>query len=116
MRATAITVCIPVRDLDAAVAWYRSALSLGGSAQVPVEGLVEFDLGPFWLQLMLDPDLAGQAGIAVAISVEDAAAERAALADKGLPVSEVQRFEGAVDFFDLTDPDGNTIGFVTELA
>lgn len=116
MKATAVTVCLPVRDLDAAVAWYRSALSLAEPVQVPVEGLVEFDLGPFWLQLTHDPEQAGQAGITVAVSVEDAAAERAALADKGLTVSEVQRFEGAVDFFELTDPDGNVLGFVTELT
>jgi hypothetical protein len=31
-------------------------------------------------------------------------------------VSDLERYEGVVEFFELRDPDGNTIGFVTELT
>ncbi|ACZ22595.1 hypothetical protein Sked_26910 [Sanguibacter keddieii DSM 10542] len=34
----------------------------------------------------------------------------------GLDEPDLQPVEGVVDLFELTDPDGNTIGFVTELA
>ncbi|MBG6237809.1 hypothetical protein IWX78_000764 [Mycetocola sp. CAN_C7] len=50
------------------------------------------------------------------ISVTDAASVRRKLSSQGLTVSELQRFEGAVEFFELTDLDGNKIGFVTELG
>ncbi len=115
MEAKAVTVGIPVRDLESAVSWYRAAFDLGEPDQVPMEGLVEFDLGSFWLQLALAPQLAGQEGLSVTISVEDASKEQASFVERGLGVTEVQRVEGVVDFFELTDPDGNRIGFVTEL-
>ena len=80
-----------------------------------MEGLAEFDLGAFWLQLALAPELAGHDGISLNISVKDASAEHQRFAEQGLTVSELQRFEGVVEYFELTDPDGNKIGFVTEL-
>jgi len=115
MNLRAVTVGIPVRDLVAATQWYRSALSLGEPDLEPMEGLVEFDLGPFWLQLALAPELAGHDGISVNISVDSASTERDRLAALGLDVTDVQRVEGVVEFFELTDLDGNKIGFVTEL-
>ena len=115
MDAKAVTVGIPVRDLPLAISWYRSAFDLGEPDQTPVENLAEFDLGAFWLQLAADPELAGREGITVNISVIDAAAERQNLSSRGLTVTEVQRFDDVVEFFELTDLDGNKIGFVTEL-
>ena len=116
MRARAVTVAVPVRDLDRAIAWYQAALELSEPDLVPMDGLAEFDLGPFWLQLALAPERAGSHGVSINISVEDASAERRRLATTGLSVSEVQRFEGVVEYFELTDLDGNKIGFVTELT
>ena len=116
MKAKAVTVGIPVRDLPAAIEWYQSAFDLGEPDQIPMEGLVEFDLGAFWLQLAANPALAGREGISVNISVEDATRLRDDLLSKGLTVSDLQRFEGVVEFFELTDLDGNKIGFVTELG
>ena len=93
MNVETVTVGVPIRDLEQAVAWYRSAFDLGVPDVMPMDDLAEFDLGAFWLQL-----------------------ERQNLIEKGLVVSDLQRFEGVVEFFALTDLDGNTIGFVTELA
>lgn len=115
MKPVAVTVGIPVRDLDVAVAWYRHAFGLGEPDLRPMDRLAEFDLGSFWLQLAVSPDHAGGEGISLNISVESAAAEQKRFAGLGLDVTEVERFEGAVEFFQLSDPDGNTIGFVTEL-
>lgn len=116
MRARAVTVGIPVRDLARAINWYRSALELGEPDVLPADGLAEFDLGVFWLQLALAPERAGRHGVSVNISVENASGERQRLAGRGLPVTEVQRFDDVVEYFELTDPDGNAIGFVTELS
>jgi len=116
MKVTAVTVGIPVRDLDAATEWYRTVFELGETDLRPMEGLVEFDLGAFWLQLALDPELAGQDGTSVTLSVDDVASERARFADAGLDVSDIERIEGVVEYFALTDPDGNRIGFVTEIG
>lgn len=116
MRPKAVTVGVPVRDLVAATTWYRSAFGLDEPDLQPVEGVVEFDLGTFWLQLSLSPESAGGAGISVTLSVDDATSEHDRFAALGLDVTDVQRIEGVVDLFELSDPDGNTIGFVTELA
>jgi catechol 2,3-dioxygenase-like lactoylglutathione lyase family enzyme len=116
MEAKAVTVGVPVRDLERAIEWYRAAFGLGEPDLVPMEGLAEYDLGAFWLQLAAAPERAGREGLTVNISVADARGLRDDLAGKGLEVSELQRFEGVVEFFALTDLDGNTIGFVTELA
>ena len=116
MKPTAVTVGIPVTDLPAATAWYRSTFLLGDPDLEPMEGIVEFDLGPFWVQLVSAPDAAGGSGMSVNISVADAASERDRLDELGYEVSEVGRVEDVVEFFTLTDPDGNEIGFVTELG
>jgi predicted enzyme related to lactoylglutathione lyase len=115
MKAETITVGVPVRDLHLAIAWYQAAFELGEPDQIPLDGLAEFDLGAFWLQLALAPELAGREGISLNISVQDASAEHQGFIDRGLTVTELQRFEGVVEFFELTDLDGNKIGFVTEL-
>lgn len=115
MKLNDVTFGMPVRNLAAAIDWYRSALELDAPGLEPLDGLVEFDMGSFWLQLALDPRRAGVEGASINISVEDAAAEQQRMAAMGLEVTDLQRFDGVVDFFELTDPDGNKIGFVTEL-
>lgn len=116
MNPTAVTIGIPVSDLVTATAWYRTAFSLNEPDLEPIEGIVEFDLGLFWLQLVSAPDAAGGSGISVNISVADAASERDRLDAIGCAVTDLARVDGVVEFFTLTDPDGNEIGFVTELG
>ncbi|MEO7349464.1 MAG: hypothetical protein ABIW32_06375 [Terrimesophilobacter sp.] len=48
--------------------------------------------------------------------MKDASTERQKFAQRDLSVSELTRIEGVVEFFELTDLDGNKIGFVTELS
>jgi len=116
MKFNEVTVGIPVSDLPSAKAWYQGAFDLEEPDLEPLLELAEYNLGSFWLQLAESPDSSGAPGITVTISVDDAAATHRDLAAKGLAVSDVQRFEGVVEFFELTDPDGNIIGFVTELT
>ena len=116
MQVRDATVSIPVTDLGRAIAWYRAALELGEPDLVPADGIVEFRLGPCWLQLAEDPERAETRGVSVNLSVADTAAERERLAAAGASVTELRRFEGAVELVELTDPDGNAIGFVTVLV
>jgi hypothetical protein len=89
MKAETVTVGVPVRDLDRAIALYQSAVELGEPDQITLDGLAEFDLGAFWPQLALAPDLAGRDGISVNISVQNAAVERERFVDQGLTVTEL---------------------------
>jgi predicted enzyme related to lactoylglutathione lyase len=116
MELQSVAVGIPVNDLTLAVAWYQRAFELGEPDLTPMDGLVEFDLGPFWLQLAESPEAAGVEGVSVNLSVADASAERQRFADLGLSVSELQHIEGVVDYFELIDLDGNKLGFVTALS
>ena len=115
MEAKALTVGVPVRDLELAIAWYQHALELGAPDMIPIDGLVEFNLVSFWLQLALSPETAGGDGLTANISVSDATGEHRRLSALGHTVSELERFEGVVEYFVLTDLDGNKLGFVTEL-
>lgn len=46
-----VTFGIPVRDLAAATPWYQKVLQVGEPDLNPAEGVAEFNLGKFWLQL-----------------------------------------------------------------
>jgi catechol 2,3-dioxygenase-like lactoylglutathione lyase family enzyme len=116
MRATAVTVGIPVRDLEKSVAWYSTALAKDGPDLRPMDDLAEFDLGAFWLQLVAAASRAGVAGSSINIGVADAVAERERLHGLGFEVSPIERYEGVVLYFELIDPDGNRLGFVEELT
>ncbi len=115
MDINAITVGIPVSDLAQAVAWYQRAFELGEPDLAPMEGIVEFNLEVFWLQLYTS-NAPGGDGLSANIGVRDATAQQRRLAGLGLKVSDVERVEGVVEYFALTDPDGNKIGFATELS
>jgi lactoylglutathione lyase len=110
MNLTSVTVGLPVRDLRRAEDWYRKVFELTGPAVEPAPGLVELTLGSIDLQLI--EDLAGQPGAqnGLRVGVDDAAAEHERLTALGLDLDPVQHVPGAVDYFDFTDPDGNTLG------
>ncbi|MCU1447694.1 VOC family protein [Cryobacterium sp.] len=110
MKVTRVTVGLPVRDLRRAEDWYRKVFELTGAAVEPVPGLVELTLGSIDLQLVEDP--AGQPGAqnGLRVGVADAAAEHERLSTLGLDLDPVEHVPGAVDYFDFTDPDGNTLG------
>jgi catechol 2,3-dioxygenase-like lactoylglutathione lyase family enzyme len=110
MKVTSVTVGLPVRDLQRAENWYRKVFELTGDAVEPAPGLVELTLGSIDLQLIEDP--AGQPGEqnGLRVGVADAAAEHDRLTALGLDLDPVGHVPGAVDYFDFTDPDGNTLG------
>jgi catechol 2,3-dioxygenase-like lactoylglutathione lyase family enzyme len=110
MNLTSVTVGLPVRNVQQAEDWYRKVFELTGPAVEPEPGLRELTLGPIDLQLIEDP--AGQPGAqnGLRVGVDDAAAEHERLTGLGLELDPVEHVPGAVDYFDFTDPDGNTLG------
>ena len=114
MKINNIVACVPVSNIEDAVAWYQQALELGPPDTVPLEGIVEFSLGSFWLQLFESPETAGAEGITLVWGVDDARAEQQRLASLGFSVTEIETIDGVVDVFNLIDPDGNAYSIVTE--
>ncbi|HEV7650387.1 MAG TPA: VOC family protein [Actinophytocola sp.] len=116
MDVSSVTVGLPVADLHRAMEWYRRVFGFGPPDVVPASTVVEFRLGPVWLQLGEAPPAHRGAGTVARFGVADAAAERERLAGLGIEVGALEHVPGAVDYFDFADPDGNLLSFYTVLA
>jgi predicted enzyme related to lactoylglutathione lyase len=116
MDVTSVTVGLPVGDVHAAVEWYRRAFGLGAPDLEPASTVVEFELGPVWLQLFEAPPAQRGAGAVARFGVADAAAERDRLAGLGVEVGPLEHVPDAVDYFDFTDPDGNLLSCYAVLS
>ena len=96
-----------VVDQPAAVLWCPADLT-------PSEGVAEWELAPnAWLQVAVDPVHAGKGSIAVV--VHDLEAQQKTCSSTGTPLGEVQDF-GVVKILEATDPEGNALVFVEEVA
>jgi predicted enzyme related to lactoylglutathione lyase len=104
-----VTVGLPVGDLGRAVRWYQEVFRLGEPDLAPADGVLEFQVGPVWLQLSATPVAPSAAGTVTRFGVADAGAERSRLARLGVAVGPLEHVEGAVDYFDFTDPGGNRL-------
>jgi predicted enzyme related to lactoylglutathione lyase len=114
MNVTSVTVGFPVADLETAAAWYQAVFGLSSPDLEPAEGVIEFQLGPVWLQLGTEPTSRTGAETVVRFGVRDAFAEHARLTALGMEIGNVESIPGAVDFFDLRDPDGNALSLYSE--
>jgi predicted enzyme related to lactoylglutathione lyase len=106
-------VSVPTRDIERAVAFYGGTLGLRRSAYRPERNFAEFETGTVTLSVV-DPERMGIGSFQananhVALQVEDVAAARARLEERGV--------EFAGDIFDtgvchmafFADPDGNAL-------
>lgn len=128
MEIVSVTVGLPVGDLAAARTWYEAALELEAPDLVVDDDMVEYDLGPVWLQLAQveapKPGLLVSTGVearghpqsTLRLGVRDVHRERARLVTLGIPVPGVEHVPGLVDYLDFTDPDGNELSLYTVLA
>ena len=116
MDVLSATVGLPVSDLSRAVEWYRRVLELGEPDLEPVEGVVEFLVGPIWLQLGTDPTARSGAEVVTRFGVADAGRERQRLEGLGVVVGPLEHVPGAVDYFDFADADGNVLSMYSEVA
>jgi predicted enzyme related to lactoylglutathione lyase len=117
MTATIVTgvdfVSIPTQDLERAVAFYGDALGLVRSAYVPERNFAEFETGTVTLGV-IDPAKMGigefQANRnAIALHVEDVAAARATLEERGVTFMGDVFDTGVCHMGFFQDPDGNAL-------
>jgi catechol 2,3-dioxygenase-like lactoylglutathione lyase family enzyme len=115
MKIQSVTVGMPSGDLERSIAWYQRIFDLDRPDLEPVEGVVEFKLGPIWLQLGRDTVTRSGAEVVVRFGIQDAAHEHARLASLGVLVGELQRVEDVIEYFNFHDPDGNLLSMYAEV-
>jgi catechol 2,3-dioxygenase-like lactoylglutathione lyase family enzyme len=102
-------VSVPVRDLEAATAWYRDTLGL---PQTGEGGFPEFELGDNAFLYLIDPKAIGGEftsgnGGPIALRVADVAAARAELEARGVEFVDEIHDSGVCHMAPFADPDGN---------
>lgn len=113
---SSVTVGLPVSDLDRAIGWYQRTFALDGPDLEPADGVVEFQLGPLWLQLGQESTARSGAEVVVRLGVPDATSQHARLVALGIAPGPLQHVEGAVDYFAFSDPDGNRLSIYSLAA
>jgi predicted enzyme related to lactoylglutathione lyase len=108
MDITSVTVGLPVTDLEASCLWYGAVFERLEPDLEPTEGVAEYEVGGIWIQLLEDPD-ADENPATVRFGVDDVAAQHTRIAALGIDVGPVECVDGAVDWFDVRDPDGNVL-------
>jgi predicted enzyme related to lactoylglutathione lyase len=115
MDVSGVAVGLPVSDLSRSVEWYQRVLELSEPDLEPVEDVVEFRVGPIWLQLGKDATVRSGAEVVTRFGVADASRERERLEAMGVAVGPLEHVPGAVDYFDFSDPDGNALSMYSEV-
>jgi len=106
-------VSVPTTDLERAVAFYGTTLGLRRSAYKPERNFAEFETGTVTLSV-LDPQRMGVGEFkpnanAIALHVEDVAAARATLEERGVTFMGDIFDTGVCHMAFLADPDGNAL-------
>jgi predicted enzyme related to lactoylglutathione lyase len=114
MNVSGVTVGLHASDLASSIRWYQRVLQLSEPDLEPADGVVEFKVGPVWLQLGEEP-ADGPAPAVTRFGVENAGQEQDRLLGLGLAVGPLEHVPGAVDYFDFTDPDGNVLSVYSEI-
>ncbi len=97
---------ITVRDLEASRAWYSRFLGKAPDLE-PFPGNIEFKVGGAWLQIVEGE--ARPSTWALRIEVRDLSIERERLRAEGVDAAEIATVPTVISYFDLKDPDGNTL-------
>ncbi|MDM7884572.1 MULTISPECIES: VOC family protein [Curtobacterium] len=108
MDITSVTVGLPVSDIEASCLWYGAVFQRSDPDLEPEDGVVEYEIGGIWLQLFRATD-AEQRPATVRFGVDDVRAQHARIGSLGIDVGPVECVDGAVDWFDVRDPDGNVL-------
>ncbi|WP_420369033.1 VOC family protein [Curtobacterium sp. L1-20] len=108
MDITSVTVGLPVTDIEASCLWYGAVFERTEPDLEPDEGIAEYEVGGIWIQLYEDDD-AEENPVSVRFGVDDVTAQHARIGALGIDVGPVECVDGAVDWFDVRDPDGNVL-------
>ena len=99
-------VQIAVSDLSKSREWYSRLFGKGPDLE-PFPGKVEFKVGGAWVHIStgkVEPS-----SWSLLIEVRDLSRERERLRKSEIAASEIQTVPNVISYFDLSDPDGNTM-------
>jgi predicted enzyme related to lactoylglutathione lyase len=105
-------VTVPTNDLDAAVAFYGTALGLPCSVHMPERHFAEFETGAVTLSVVVAANFPfgyHPNPNPLALHVDDVAAARDALASRGVEFLGDTFDTGVCHMAFFTDPDGNAL-------
>ncbi|WIA99949.1 MULTISPECIES: VOC family protein [unclassified Curtobacterium] len=108
MDITSVTVGLPVTDIEASCLWYGAVFERLEPDLEPEDGVAEYEVGGIWVQLFVDPD-AEDNPVSLRFGIDDVRAQHDRIAALGIDVGPVGCVDGAVDWFDVRDPDGNVL-------
>ena len=106
-------VSVPTQDLERAVAFYGTTLGLHRSVYRPERNFAEFETGTVTLDIV-DPERMGIGSFSpnqnnLALHVEDVAAARARLEERGVTFAGDTFDTGVCHMAFFSDPDGNAL-------
>jgi catechol 2,3-dioxygenase-like lactoylglutathione lyase family enzyme len=102
-----IITAINVSDLPKSREWYSRLFGKNGPDLEPFEGNVEFKLGGGWVQIVSGKVQPSSWNLQ--LEVRDLSRERERLRQSGIAATEIETVPNVISFFDLKDPDGNTM-------
>ncbi|MBT1672039.1 MULTISPECIES: VOC family protein [Curtobacterium] len=108
MDITSVTVGLPVSDIEASCLWYGAVFERTEPDLEPEDGVAEYEVGGIWIQLYVD-EQAEENPVSIRFGVDDVAAQHARIGALGIDIGPVECVDGAVDWFDVRDPDGNVL-------
>ena len=97
---------ITVSDLKKSREWYMHLFGKGPDLE-PFEGNVEFKIGGHWVQIVKGKVL--PSSWTILFEVRDLAHERSRLLEAGIHAPEIKSAPDVISWFDLKDPDGNSM-------
>ena len=101
-----VLVQITVSDLSKSREWYSRLFGKGPDLE-PFPGNVEFKVGGAWVQIVSGKVQASSWSLL--LEVRDLSRERERLRESGIAASEVKTVPNVINYFDLSDPDGNAM-------
>jgi len=108
MDITSVTVGLPVTDIEASCLWYGAVFERTEPDLEPEDGIAEYEVGGIWIQLYEDED-AEENPVSVRFGVDDVRAQHTRIGALGIDIGPIECVDGAVDWFDVRDPDGNVL-------
>ncbi len=97
---------ITVSDHPKAKEWYSRLFGKAPDLE-PFPGNVEFKLGGAWVQIMKGS--VKPSSWSLQLEVRDLHRERERLREAGIAATEIKTVPDMISYFDLSDPDGNTM-------
>lgn len=114
MKLDSVVAILPVENFEPARAWYTRLFGRVADVE-PMEGMAEWQIADkAWIQVSVDAEAAGRTSVVIGVENLDETAE--SLKAAGIEVGDITEYPGVVKTLGASDPAGNTVTFVQELA